>query len=153
MSVDERQIYIRPCGSNNKDFTFHMFYEENGWNKKEPQLGDIGQIGGSYRGQLIYGLNSEKSLLSILLEPDSLNNFKKLYTNDAAILLHKILSVPIGNKFHCVHKNIHWICERISPYYYDPTKPHPHRFLFKIIEMLDISQYPPPSNRTTYFTI
>ena len=152
MSIDEKTIYIRPCASNNKEFTLNMFYEENGFNKKEPTVDDIFQLGCSYRSRLIDGIGSEKSLQTILQDPNSLKELQKLYTHDAAILVYKILSVAVGTRFHCVHKNINWICEKISPYYYDPTKAHPHRFLVKIIEVLDINEHTPPPNPPTYFT-
>ena len=152
MSIDEKEIYIRPCGGK-KDFTFDMFYEENGFNKKEPQVNDPFQISCSYkRSNKSSNKDSEKSLHTILQGTDALKEIMNLYTSPASHLLYTILSVPIAKKFHCVHKNIHWICERISPYYYDPTKAHSHRFLVKIIEILDINEYPPPRNPITYFT-
>ena len=150
MSIDEKTIYIRPCASKNSEFD--MFYEENGFNKKEPQTNDTFQISCSYRSNLINGIDSEKSLQSILQDPNSLKELQKLYTSASARLIYKILSVPIGTRFNCVHKNINWICEKISPYYYDPTKAHPHRFLAKIIDVLDINEHPSPPNPPTYFT-
>jgi hypothetical protein len=150
MSIDEKTIYIRPCASKNSEFD--MFYEENGFNKKEPAVDDVFQLGCSYRSRLIDGVGSEKSLQAILQDPNCLKELQKLYTHDAAILVYKILSVAVGTRFHCVHKNINWICEKISSYYYDPTKAHPPRFLAKIIDVLDINEHPSPPNPPTYFT-
>ena len=83
MSIDEKEIYIRPCGGK-KDFTFDMFYEENGFNKKDPQVNDPFSIGCSYK-------RSNKSSNNLLwwrnpefagkrrVEFDSYNDSRKLY--------------------------------------------------------------------------